>query len=376
MAKVVLDARGGGLVKELAERCRRTGVPLVLAFCAGNGVPQKIAFAVCCALRQTTADGFKLILRRISNDSREAAEQIKQMADSGDVVVTADVLVAAKGIEGGAAAFNFNGWQYEDERAHQGAEERERMRAEGKLDDFRAMYRKEPRTPETIRLLFEGIGSVIPQFAKTASVASEPGVRIIVDADNGAYASAIGVGRAHNVPVVLVHGTGKPYLVSRLMTNQTCLFENGSFWICDIAVRPGKDAADHRIAAMAQPGDIVLTSDVALKRRCLLAGAVVVDYYGARFYPQDVGGKKLDKLAFSTLNRARFHEAAAKYQGCECNYVVADALEAVLADAAGQQPRGRLLPYQPNCDMPSPLELDHNMSLRVVPSMARTLSEA
>ena len=366
MAKVVLDARGGALTRELPERCRLTGVPLVLAYCDGSGIASKVALAVCRAPRLSSGDGFKLIQRCVSNASREAAEQIKHMVSTGDVVVTDDVLVAAKAIEGGAVAFNVSGWQYEYERACAGAREREQMRAEGKLDAFRAMCRKSPRTPETMGLLYDGISGVIPQFAETARLPSIPGARIIVDADNAVCSPALVSARAHDIPVVLVHDNSRSFGRAILLSDSTAPCESGGVWVCDITVRPGENAADNRIADIAQPGDVVLTDDVLLRRRCLLAGAVVVDHSGARFYPEDVAGKKASKRAFRVLSRARCREAKMRYRGYDRDYVVVDALEAVLGGVRPLQTRERPLPYG----------FDYNAPISFVPGMARTLGEA
>lgn len=52
-----------------------------------------------------------------------------------------------------------------------------------------------------------------------------------------------------------------------------------------MAARRGRDAADDRIAELASPGDLVVTSDTALAARCRARGAEVA---GARAFRAQV----------------------------------------------------------------------------------------
>ena len=56
-----------------------------------------------------------------------------------------------------------------------------------------------------------------------------------------------------------------------------------------IVVGAGADAADDWIAARAQPGAIVVTSDIPLASRCVKAGAEVLAASGKRFTEASIG---------------------------------------------------------------------------------------
>jgi uncharacterized protein YaiI (UPF0178 family) len=57
-----------------------------------------------------------------------------------------------------------------------------------------------------------------------------------------------------------------------------------------VQVRGGADAADDWIAGAAGPGDIVTTADLPLAARALANGALALDFRGAEFTDDSIGG--------------------------------------------------------------------------------------
>ncbi|HKY32389.1 MAG TPA: YaiI/YqxD family protein [Candidatus Polarisedimenticolia bacterium] len=116
-------------------------------------------------------------------------------------------------------------------------------------------------------------------------------VRILVDADacpvkEEIYRLAI----RHDLDVVMVtHG---PLRVPRRGRIQR------------VQVARGLDAADDWIADQAGPGDIVITADVPLARRCLDKGARVIAPYGQVFTPESIGDMLAHRDLLENLRQA------------------------------------------------------------------------
>jgi uncharacterized protein YaiI (UPF0178 family) len=100
--------------------------------------------------------------------------------------------------------------------------------------------------------------------------------RIYVDADACPVKDEIyRVAIRHGLPVSVVAG-------KFIRVPQDPLIER-------IAAGAGMDAADDWIAERAQPGDIVITSDIPLASRCIKAGAEVIAPNGKAFTESSIG---------------------------------------------------------------------------------------
>ena len=87
------------------------------------------------------------------------------------------------------------------------------------------------------------------------------------------------------------------------------------------------DAADDEIARIARKGDIVFTNDGGLTKRCIAAGATVVDREGARFSPADfLGG-----VSLQVLRQQRYDDLERESPVLSADLRVIDAAEAALA---------------------------------------------
>jgi len=62
-----------------------------------------------------------------------------------------------------------------------------------------------------------------------------------------------------------------------------------------VVVGDGFDAADDWIVAQAEAGDIVVTSDIVLARRCIGAGAAVLGSTGRAFTEASIGNAVADR---------------------------------------------------------------------------------
>jgi len=60
-------------------------------------------------------------------------------------------------------------------------------------------------------------------------------------------------------------------------------------WITAIQVPGGFDAADERIAAEVQPGDLVITADIPLAAKAIERGGMALDPRGGRYTPENIG---------------------------------------------------------------------------------------
>ena len=104
----------------------------------------------------------------------------------------------------------------------------------------------------------------------------DPRLRILVDADACPVKEEIyKVAFRHEAKVTLVTN-------SFLRVPQHPLIER-------VTVGAGFDAADHRIAAEAGPGTVVVTADILLADRCLKAGATVIAPNGSPFTTGSIG---------------------------------------------------------------------------------------
>ncbi len=137
---------------------------------------------------------------------------------------------------------------------------------------------------------------------------------LFVDADAcPVKAEAIRVAERHGVAVKIVSNGG-------VRPSPHPLVES-------VIVPQGPDAADDWIAARAGPGDICITGDIPLAKRCLEAGAQVLRHDGEAFTAANIGHamamrdlmadlRNADPLAaggggraFGKADRSRFLEA-------------------------------------------------------------------
>jgi uncharacterized protein YaiI (UPF0178 family) len=101
-------------------------------------------------------------------------------------------------------------------------------------------------------------------------------VKVLVDADAcPVKAETYKVAQRHGLPVVVV--SNSPLTVPPV-DSITLEVVSGRF-----------DAADDRIVELAEPGDVVVSADVALAARCLEKGAAVLGPNGRRFSEDSIG---------------------------------------------------------------------------------------
>jgi uncharacterized protein YaiI (UPF0178 family) len=101
-------------------------------------------------------------------------------------------------------------------------------------------------------------------------------VKILVDADACPVKEEVyRVARRHGLAVLLVANTPMTVPPQDLVTLEVV---GGAF-----------DAADDRIAERAEPGDVVVTGDVALAARCLAQGALALGPNGRVFTEDGIG---------------------------------------------------------------------------------------
>jgi len=102
-------------------------------------------------------------------------------------------------------------------------------------------------------------------------------MQILVDADALPGAIRELLFRAairREIPLLLV--AGKPLRVP------------ASPYLHTLQVTAGPDEADDRIAALAQPGDLIITSDIPLADRVVTRGAIAISPRGERFHPDNI----------------------------------------------------------------------------------------
>lgn len=101
-------------------------------------------------------------------------------------------------------------------------------------------------------------------------------MKILVDADACPVKEEVyRVARRHGIAVVLVANSPMTVPPQDLVTLEV--------------VGDAFDAADDRIAERAEPGDVVVTSDVALAARCLAQGALALGPNGRAFTEDGIG---------------------------------------------------------------------------------------
>ena len=93
-------------------------------------------------------------------------------------------------------------------------------------------------------------------------------MKILVDADSCPRPAREAVLRAalrRGIPAIFAANRPIPGIGGRGLTMEVC--------------PPGEGSADNRIAALARPGDLVLTRDIPLASRLVEAGAVgIIEY--------------------------------------------------------------------------------------------------
>lgn len=73
--------------------------------------------------------------------------------------------------------------------------------------------------------------------------------------------------------------------------------------LIELVVRPGFGEADDWIAEQAGAGDVVVTADIPLAARCLVAGAVVLDPRGWPFTEDRIGEALATRELMETLRQ-------------------------------------------------------------------------
>ena len=393
MAKVVLDARAGVLVGELSERCRTSGVRLVLASDGGHLRGPEVLSDGQDAQKSVMRGSFAPKQLCIAKKGQAFAIEIAHHLNPGDVIVTNSLRVANEALSKGATAFHCAGWMY-DERFVRNLVQKPRTLPERIKHEVLALMLKAcSPTGKTTSILFAGIGAVIPQFAVCARAETICDARLFIDADNTFPECSLAAARAFDVPVVVVHDTTKTIDKHLLLSDPMMEPASGGFWINDIQVPTRKNSADDKIVEMVGKGDVVLTGDVALTIRCLRKGAVVVDRFGARYYPQDITEGYGAVRDFKALRKRRLVRKRRKCRGSRKKYAVVNALEMAFRDTEHKRTHK---PAHMRTKAPAHMRtevdaharskaaanatpgqiLGNNRPFKLVPGMARTLAEA
>lgn len=324
VARLVLDTRANGLVGELSERCRLSGTPLVVAIAEDIQLEKRILGARWDIVRDKACGAFSLTEMCVPSESFAAAKVLLKRIRPGDVVITCDFLVAAVAEDLGATPLEIDGRTYEDPWRLVG--ERERMRAEGALEAFYAEHHMHV-TREVAAGCFAALERWFPKIALSPRVEPIRGARLIVDADSTPLRAALAVARSHDLELVAAHDSWHDVTAEALPTDPLEQPDHGGFWVRDVSVPIGPDAADDEIARIARKGDVVFTNDGGLTKRCIAAGATVVDREGARFSPADfLGGASL-----RALRQRRYDDLERESPVLSADLRVIDAAEAALA---------------------------------------------
>ena len=134
MAKIVLDGRAGVLVGELAERCRLSGVPLMLAVPNKKSFENKVVGPLWMKRHPVLLGRCRFWKLDAKGNGNKVSIRIAKVVGSGDVVVTSYPLLAKRAISRGAVAFHPNGWKYTTEFIQDLMTERRKTRSQDKLE--------------------------------------------------------------------------------------------------------------------------------------------------------------------------------------------------------------------------------------------------
>lgn len=109
-----------------------------------------------------------------------------------------------------------------------------------------------------------------------------------------------------------------------------------------IVVAPGFDAADQRIADLAQPGDLVIASDVPLAAEVMEKGAHVIGYRGEEYDLAGIRQRLVMRDLMDTLRASGIQSAGPAAYGAQDKQRFGNALDRALArlgTQSGHRPR-------------------------------------
>ena len=273
MSKIVLDARQPLLAEELSERCRLTGVPLVVAVNKNQNVTQKILGAAWAAQRNPHSQGFAFAKQELPLNPKQAAKAIAKLLAPNDVLITPDSSVAEK--------------------------------AQAKQVHTIVHTQSGALSKAALQAIVSHVTTHIPAFATLTRTRPIADRRLIVDADNMPLTSALIVARTHEMPLIAVHNDHGKRPNQLLLSDPRTKPKRGGFWVNDICVPTAKNSADNQIVVMAGKRDLIFTNDVKLTLRCLRKGATVIDNLGATYRPKDYTGGTGCAKAFNALRAKR-----------------------------------------------------------------------
>lgn len=108
-----------------------------------------------------------------------------------------------------------------------------------------------------------------------------------------------------------------------------------------VCVKEGADAADHHIVASAEPGDVVVTADVALAALLVKRSIAVIDPRGDEYDDDDVGARLFTRNRMEELRGAGVRTSGPAPYDEKSKRAFAAALDRVLTRLLRRGPGGR-----------------------------------